>query len=249
MAFVPRMTRPEKGNKYYIRIASGGWNSAIKGKPTDQLCDVLHNCVGYAYGRFNEILKSEPGKWKLQPVNAENWISVAKQQGLEISQTPSLGAVMVWQKGATLSSDDGAGHVAIVEKIISDVEVITSESGYNAKNAWWTQTRSKGSTGRWGQNVNYKFLGFIKNPGVSAEAAPVSGTDASTTPTETLKEGSVGDGVKALQSQLKKLGYYGAEIDGKFGLLTLGALCAFQLKNHLVIDGVCGPATRRALWR
>ena len=53
--FKPRLTRPEAGNKYYITKASGGWSDAIKGKPVDALCNTLSNCVGYAYGRFNEI--------------------------------------------------------------------------------------------------------------------------------------------------------------------------------------------------
>ena len=251
--FKPRLERPEKGNKYYIRTASGGWNPAIKGSPTDPLCDVLHNCVGYALGRFNEINESEPGKWLLLPVNAELWVSIAKKQGLTISQTPSVGAVMVWQKGATLTSTDGAGHVAIVEKVISDVEVITSESGYNAKNAFWTQTRSKGASNRWGQNANYRFLGFIVNPASQAEADPVAEPSPVAVtvkvPGRTLKKGSTGEDVKTLQTRLKELGYYGAEIDGKFGRFTLGALCAFQLENHLAIDGVCGPSTRAKLWR
>lgn len=247
MAFKPRLTRPEQGNKYYIRQASGGWNPAIKGSPTDKWCDVLHNCVGYAIGRFNEIANSQPGKWMLQPRNAELWVQIAKSEGLEISQEPSLGSVMVWQKGATLNSGDGAGHVAIVEKIISNVEVITSESGYNAKNPWWTQTRSKGSTNRWGQNANYKFLGFIKNPAVPAEADPAPEPSSVNDITRVLKKGDSGDDVKILQTRLKELGYYGTEIDGKFGRFTLGAVLAFQLENDLATDGVCGPATLKKL--
>ena len=49
MKFEPRLSRPEANNKYYITISSGGWSRAIKGKPTDSACDVLANCVGYAY--------------------------------------------------------------------------------------------------------------------------------------------------------------------------------------------------------
>ena len=41
-----RITKPEKGNKFYTRKASGGYSTCIKGKPTDA-CDVLSNCVGY----------------------------------------------------------------------------------------------------------------------------------------------------------------------------------------------------------
>ena len=48
--FKPRFTRPEAGNKYYIRKVSGGYSTAIKGSPTDKDCDALHNCVGYAGG-------------------------------------------------------------------------------------------------------------------------------------------------------------------------------------------------------
>ena len=167
--FKPRLTKPEKGNPYYNTKANGGYSSAIKGKPTDKDCDVLANCVGYAYGRFNEI-----GGWGsckyLLPTNAENFIQY--KGSLEVGQTPKLGACMVWRKGATLSGSDGAGHVAIVEKIISDTEVVTSESGYNSSKPFWTQTRKKGSDGRWGSGSAYTFLGFIYNP------APCCNTDA-----------------------------------------------------------------------
>ena len=149
---------------------------AIKGSPADPDCDALANCVGYAVGRFNEI-----GGWGrckyLSPVNAENFIQY--KGGLEVSQTPQLGACMVWQKGATLSDADGAGHVAIVEQVVSDTEVMTSESAYGGK-AFWTQTRKKGTDGNWGQGSGYKFLGFILNPapcctGAAAATQPSTG--------------------------------------------------------------------------
>lgn len=162
MVFKPRTTKPEAGNKYYIRKANGGYSNAIKGKPTDKDCDVLSNCVGYAYGRFNEIGGYGCCKY-LAPVNAENFMQY--KGSCKVGQTPKLGAVMVWRKGATLSGSDGAGHVAIVEKIISDTEVITSESGYNSK-AFWNQRRAKGSNGKWGCGSAYTFLGFIYNPAV-----------------------------------------------------------------------------------
>lgn len=166
MAFTPRLTRPTAGNKYYITKAKGGYSNAIAGKPTDPQCNVLANCVGYAFGRFNEIAGSTTMKY-LKPVNAENFMQY--KGSLTVGQTPKLGACMVWQKGESLSGSDGAGHVAIVEKIISDTEVVTSESGYNASKPFWTQNRKKGSDGRWGQKSGYKFLGFIYNPAVVDE--------------------------------------------------------------------------------
>lgn len=181
--FTPRLTRPEAGNKYYITKSSGGYSDAIKGSPTDKACNVLHNCVGYAYGRFNEI-----GGWGsckyLRPVNAENFIQY--KGDLEVGQEPRLGACMVWQKGATLKSSDGAGHVAIVEKIISPTEIVTSESGWAAKNPFWTQTRKKGTNGNWGEGSGYKFLGFIYNPAPCCQPL---------TPNQQTVQNAVDDGV------------------------------------------------------
>ncbi len=157
-----RTTKP-KNNKYYIRKANGGYNGAIAGKPTISGANVLCNCVGYANGRFGEI--QGLGYIKYQFVcNAENFIAKAKAYGLKISKTPTLGGIMVWQKGKTLNGSDGAGHVAVVEEIINDKKIVTSESGYDAF-AFKTITRVN-SNGNWGQASSYKFLGCIVNPAV-----------------------------------------------------------------------------------
>lgn len=182
--FKPRTTKPEAGNKYYIRKANGGYSDAIKGSPTDKDCDVLANCVGYAVGRFNEIGGYGCCKY-LKPVNAEKFIQYAG--GLEVGQTPKLGACMVWRKGATLSGSDGAGHVAIVEKIISDTNIVTSESGWGSSKPFWTQTRTKGN-GNWGAGTGYTFLGFIYNP---APCCKDSGSSSNTDKALTFKVGDV----------------------------------------------------------
>ena len=153
-------------NKNYIRTANGGWNTCIQGKPTHPTCNVLANCVGYASGRFNEIINDAKGKtgctYKTLNCNAENFIERAKAAGLSVGQTPRVGAIMCWQKGATLDGKDGAGHVAIVEKVNSSTSVYTSESGYGNK-YFWNSTRTKGSGG-WGTSSPYKFRGFIYLP-------------------------------------------------------------------------------------
>lgn len=174
-----RTTKPEQGNKYYITKGNGGWSNAIRGSPTDAHCDVLSNCVGYAYGRFNEIGGYGYCKY-LSPVNAENFMQY--KGSLSTGQTPQVGACMVWQKGATLNDDDGAGHVAIVEKVISNTEVITSESGWGSATPFWTQTRKKGSDGRWGMGAAYTFLGFIYNPAASTSDASASPPTTPATP-------------------------------------------------------------------
>jgi N-acetylmuramoyl-L-alanine amidase len=56
-----------------------------------------------------------------------------------------------------------------------------------------------------------------------------------------------GDDVFALQERLLELGYDAGRPDGVFGPQTEQALCAFQRDYGLTVDGVCGPATLRAL--
>lgn len=176
-----RTTKPEAGNKFYITKAKGGYSTCIQGKPTDE-CDVLANCVGYASSRFNEIIGTY--KYTTLNCNAENFIERAKSAGLKISDIPALGGIMVWQKGATLSGTDGAGHVAVVEKIIDANTIYTSESGYNSK-AFWNATRTRGN-GNWGQASTYKYRGCIVNPAINEE-------NSTTIPEETTTSFKVGD--------------------------------------------------------
>ena len=55
VGFTMRTSKPS-GNKNFITTGSGGWNTCIKGYPMDANANVLANCVGYASGRFNEII-------------------------------------------------------------------------------------------------------------------------------------------------------------------------------------------------
>lgn len=169
-----RTSKPSAGNKFYITKSKGGYSTCIQGKPTDSKCNVLANCVGYACGRFNEIIGSM--KYPSLNCNAENFIERAKNTyGLEISDVPTLGGIMVWQKGSTLSGNDGAGHVAIVEKIIDSNTIYTSESGYGSS-AFWNSTR-KNSNNRWGLGSGYVFRGCIVNPAIGKITSSTATSD------------------------------------------------------------------------
>jgi peptidoglycan hydrolase-like protein with peptidoglycan-binding domain len=54
-------------------------------------------------------------------------------------------------------------------------------------------------------------------------------------------------GVAALQVALKSLGLYPAAVDGVRGPLTAGGVRRFQRGRRLLVDGIAGPQTRRAL--
>ena len=154
------------GNKNFITTGSGGWNTCIKGYPNDPNADCLANCVGYASGRFNEIInearETTGCTYKYLNCNAEWFIERAQQAGLQIGSIPRVGAIMCWQKGTIDGGGDGAGHVAIVEKVYNNNSVYTSESGYGST-AFWNQNRSN-SNGKWGCGNGYSFRGFIYLP-------------------------------------------------------------------------------------
>ncbi len=157
-----RTKKPEKKNSFYNTKANGGESLCIVGSPTDKDCNVLSNCVGYACGRFNEIIGSM--KYPQLNCNAENFIERAQSLGLTIEETPSVGAIICWQKGG-LGSGDGAGHVEVVERVDSASQIFTSASNY-AGTAFYNSTR-KNTDGNWGIWAGYKFRGFIKNPAIT----------------------------------------------------------------------------------
>lgn len=63
----------------------------------------------------------------------------------------------------------------------------------------------------------------------------------------TLREGSTGDQVIALQAKLKELGFAPGNIDGDFGPRTASAVREFQRSVGLNEDGIVGPNTLAAL--
>ena len=62
-----------------------------------------------------------------------------------------------------------------------------------------------------------------------------------------LRKGATGTAVKTLQTNLKKLGFYTAYVDGSFGSTTESAVKAFQKKYGLTADGVAGSATLKKI--
>lgn len=147
-------------SKYYIRKSAGGFSPCIEGNGAFGLRpfpgSVLPNCVGLATGRFNEKLELGSCKY-LGNRNAKEFTIFAKQQGLKMGADPAEGACMVW-------GGSREGHVAIVEKVIDNDTVQTSESGwsYRAEPIVRELTRKRGN-GNWGQS--YEFLCFIYAPG------------------------------------------------------------------------------------
>jgi len=237
MIYNPRTSCPQTKNKYYNTKSNTGYSSCIEGNKTtgcyNSSINVLPNCVGYAAGRFNEIANQNKFVYNLN-CNAEDFYNNAKKFNLKVGMVPKLGAIAVWSKGKVGVKADGTGHVAIVEKIISTTEIITSESGWSSTKLFWNQTRKKGTNGNWGQSTAYKFLGFVYHPAIDNSTLPI------------LSRGDKGLHVKELQTQLNKCGC-DISVDGLFGSETLTAVKNIQKRNKLVVDGIVGEKTYKPI--
>jgi N-acetylmuramoyl-L-alanine amidase len=62
-----------------------------------------------------------------------------------------------------------------------------------------------------------------------------------------FRQGSSGPTVTAIQTKLKRWGYYGGSVDGIYGSDTVKAVRRFQAKNGLTVDGVAGSSTLSAM--
>lgn len=63
-----------------------------------------------------------------------------------------------------------------------------------------------------------------------------------------LRQGSHGEAVRGMQTELHRLGYLDVHgVDGQFGLHTRAAVERFQHDQGLVVDGIVGSATRHQL--
>lgn len=160
MGFTARTSAPSTSDKHWVHTSAGGLNECIK--VSGNSC--IPNCVGYAWGRFYEILGKRPS---LSRSNAENWYSNTSD-GYSRGKTAKLGAVVCWAKGKAGNSSDGAGHVAIVEKIKSDGSFVVSQSGYKSKRFWTSTIPASGKLS------GYTFQGFIYNPAVSTSSSSSS---------------------------------------------------------------------------
>lgn len=154
--FTARTTAPSRSDKRYINYNKGGYNTCIS--INRQTGYVLPNCVGYAQGRLLEIRSESKVNWKLPACNAEDWYEMAQRNGMSVGQTPKLGAVICWRAGQTYNSSDGAGHVAVVEEIKPNGDIVVSQSAYGGQKFYLSAlTKASGYM----YAANRPLVGFI----------------------------------------------------------------------------------------
>ena len=96
---------------------------------------------------------------------------------------------------------------------------------------------------------------LLYGDGISVNATATPKPTASPTPlpelvqpTSTVRQGSKGNDAKLVQQRLIDLKYLTGKADGIFGAKSVAALKAFQEKNGLKADGVCGSGTASVLF-
>lgn len=144
---------PIRGTKYYYTDNVFYLTDPDIGMP---------NCTCYAWGRRYELTNNRPdggsgeghGK-KLCTSDAGEWYDYninLGDKGYPYGQTPKLGAIICWERPGA------AGHVAVVEEIDENGDIVTSNSGYRSSTYFWTEEITKNSGyARYG----YIFKGFI----------------------------------------------------------------------------------------
>lgn len=192
MKFNKRTTKPSSSDKNYRRYDQGGHNYCIHIRNGS----VLPNCVGYAWGRWRELL----GKFhELSRGNAEVWYG--KNDGYERSKAPRLGSVICWSQGDIYSGRDGMGHVAIVEEIYSDGSILTSNSAYGGSEFYMRKIKPPYNIGS-----NFKFQGFIHLPVKMEVEKPSTNKKSNQEIAKEVLAGKWGNG-QARKDALTKAGY------------------------------------------
>jgi len=95
--------------------------------------------------------------------------------------------------------------------------------------------------GKFGPETESTVKTFQSDTGIEIDG--IVGSQTWSTLIITLKEGSSGDAVIALQRQLKYTYEYPLTIDGEFGPETRSTVIAFQNDAKIGVDGIVGPTT------
>ena len=151
--------------------------------------------------------------------------------------------------GSNTSTDDDSLRKGATGSAVKDLQTKLKKLGfYNAS-----------IDGDYGDTTVAAVKAFQKKYNLTADGVAGSETlkkldtayknaDSNTsTDDDSLRKGATGTAVKTLQTNLKKLGFYTAYVDGSFGATTESAVKAFQKKYGLTADGVAGSATLKKI--
>lgn len=156
MSYTPRTTRPNDGDPFWTKTTYGGYNTQILGSPSGWSGSVLANCTGYVHGRWME-LGNTSSEYDISSGNANSYFG--HSDGYERGQEPRLGAILCLGGGSF-------GHVAIVEEIFDNGDIMVSESNYGRAVFEYVRRYKADGYKRAGGSVG-GFQGFIYHPNIT----------------------------------------------------------------------------------
>lgn len=160
------------------------------------------------------------------------------QQRGRWGSVPNVGALVYYD----VSGMGRISHVGIVESVNADGSWVAIEGNTNAAGS-----RTGGGVRRLRRTTVGTHRGGFGYPQYAAQSA----APALSVGWPTIRRGSTGDAVRALQEALNR--WLTAQrrrpltVDGDFGTNTRAAVVAFQLDRGLDADGIVGPLTWRAV--
>ncbi len=111
-----------------------------------------------------------------------------------------------------------------------------------------TESALKKFQGRNGLTANGRANETTLNKLYSSSAKKAeSSSSSSSSSSSTLKVGSSGAEVRALQNRLAELGYFDHSVTGYYGDVTEDAVKAFQKRNNLTVNGVVNATTMKKI--
>lgn len=171
------------GNKYYNN-GKKGISDCCNGRYLREGANVLCNCVGFAWGAYNELWAKIDGNhkgFKRVRGNANEILEKAKKDEffknyvLPVESYPPLGGLIVWEDI----------HVAYIAEVIDKDTIVIIQSGYvlpgnegfdgwtvrNEANTGWvcdsrTIHRDENGKNHWYYRKNSSCLGFLANPAI-----------------------------------------------------------------------------------
>lgn len=201
----------------------------------------VHDCVGLIKGYLWCDSPDGSPKYKgAQDVAVEGLYKICGKHG-DIGSIPETPGVCVFMANM--------GHVGVY---IGNGEVV--EAMGHAYGVVKTKLNGRGWA-YWGMPdwISYEDSGAVETPSAVSGGSSTQG-EAFTLNFRILRQGCVGDDVRALQLMLKARGYqcgnYGTNgdgADGDFGASTKTKLISYQRVNGLEPDGEAGPDTMSAL--
>ena len=201
--------------------------------------------VDGAFGETTEkAVKAFQKKYNLTADGVAGTATLKKLNSLYSAATKTSDS----SSSSSASTDDGKMRIGSTGSAVKQVQTLLKQLGFY----------SGSIDGNFGSGTYKAVVAFQKKYGLTVDgvvgsatlkklqnASSSSSSSSSSTAKndDRLENGAIGTKVKTLQTNLKKLGFYTASVDGSFGTATENAVRAFQKKYGLTVDGVAGSAT------